>query len=238
MILVSPTERPRIIHALQDAIKRLRATTGEDIPVERSSSPEKRGVDFLWRANNQWWGVQRKELHDLLASFDDGRLKLELAQMRAAVTMPHLVVEGRIAASNEGMLMTDGWGRPVSLSSLRHRMLTVQYEGVAVDYVRDVNGTASLIVDAYLWSHKANHSTAQTRPKPKSDWGRLSNKDYQMHLLQGLPEVGPKMAESIIDTLGFPLTLNATEAELQTVPGVGPATARKIVKALTNEDKT
>jgi ERCC4-type nuclease len=230
MILVSPTERANVLRSLRDAAK------ADAIDVERSAAPEKRGVDFLWRANGQWWGVQRKELHDLLASLDDGRLSMELAQMRAAVTMPHLVVEGRIVPQNDGYLMTNGWGQPVNMSILRQRLLTIGYEGVHISYTRDVSDTARLLIDAYLWSHKAHHTTAQTRPKPTNDWGRLTNRDYQVHVLQGFPHVGPRTAAAIVDHFGrCPIVLDATYDELLQVPGVGPKIAKSLVTAMNQE---
>lgn len=233
VILVSPTERAAVQLALRDATKGYHRTTGDVIDMDATSMmPENKGVDFLWRSQGRWWGVQRKQLNDLLASFDDGRLSKEIAQMRAAIAMPHLVIEGRIASDNSGMLMKDGWGRPVSLSSLRSRVLTIGYEGVHVSYTRDIRATASLVVDAYVWSRRANHSTAKTRPKPTNDWGKLSNKEYQAHLLQGLPGVGPGLAEAIIDTLGFPLALTATVEDLLRVPGLGEKKARKLVASM------
>lgn len=229
VLLISPTERDRVLKALQRAV----SDAGIDIEVNRSPMSEKRGVDFLWRGNGEWWGVQRKELNDFLASLNDGRLTQERAQMEASVTMPHLILEGRIQTTGDGTVMRGGWGQDIHLSTLRSRLLTLGYEGVHVSYTRDIADTASYIVDTYLWSQKASHSTAKTRPKPKSDWGTLDNRDFQIHMLQGLPDVGPELAEAILDFFGrCPIRLEVTAEDLQQVPGIGPTISRRIVASM------
>lgn len=232
MILCSPTERAAIRQPL-DRLARAHA-----IDVEISALAERKGVDFAWHHNGRWWGVQRKELHDFLASLDDGRLTKEIAQMNAHVTMPIVALEGRIALTNDGMVMTKGYGRPITWSSLRRRMLTVQSRGIGVFQTDGHAGTAELIVDLYEWSMAEGHTTATTRPKPTADWGKLTNRDFQVHLLTSLPDVGRKTAEAIIDTLGrCPVRIDATVAELMTVPGIGRVMARKIVNTI-NEEAT
>lgn len=229
MILVSPAERRDVVRALE------RAASRASVEFDTSPLPERRGVDFLWRAQGRWWGCQRKTLPDLIASLHDGRLAKEIAQMRSAIAMPHLVVEGRIT-NYGGHVLTDDWGRAVPLDVLRKRLLTIGFEGVHISYTRDVADTADLVVTAWEWSQRANHSTAKTRPKPPNDWGHLSNRDFQVWLLQALPDVGPQTAEAILDTLGrCPLVLDATAAELLAVPGLGIKKVSRIIAALQQE---
>ncbi len=231
MILHSPTERGAVVKSL------VREAAVVDIEVTSSAMCEKRGVDFLWHEQGQWWGVQRKELHDLLASFDDGRLTKEIAQMSASVTMPHLVIEGRIQVDNEGWLVTKGFGRQVSIVGLRKRLLTIGYRGVFLSYTASARETGAMIVDTYMWSQSASHSTAATRPAAVGAWGTPTNRDYQLHLLQGLPDVGPKLAGAILDHFGrCPLVLDLTERELTTVPGIGRVKARKILASIESRE--
>lgn len=228
MILHSPTERPPIISALT------RQASARDIDVLSSSKPERMGVDFAWRAQSRWWGIQRKELQDFLASLNDGRLTLEIAQMNAAITMPVLVLEGKVQVSSNAdrTLLTNGYGQPITLSGLHKRLLTILSRDIHVIQVTEVAHTAQFILDHYEWSQSEGHTTAAIRPKPAGDWGRATNRDYQIHLLTGLPGVGTKTANAILDTLGNPLRIDATVQQLCTVPGVGPTMARKIITAV------
>lgn len=240
-ILHSPTERARVVEAVAKAAAA--ANLDPALSVEVSSLAEPRGVDFLWRGyaligdgdgearvQGAWHGVQRKELNDLLASFDDGRLSKEIAQMAASVALPHLLIEGRVSADLNGELVTNSWGRGITISGLRKRLLTIASRGVHVSWTRDIRDTADAVVDAYLWSQQRDHATGRSRPKPRSDWGRPTNLDFQVHLLEGLPGVGVGTARKIIETLGrCPVRVDATVDELVAVPGVGKATAQKIL---------
>lgn len=234
MILHSPTEPTSLIRALT------RQASTRDNPPEVISSlrTERMGVDFAWNARGRWWGVQRKELHDFLASLDDGRLAKELAQMKAAVTMPVLVLEGRIQIAND-IVVTKGYGRPVTLSGLNKRLLSIQSRDVSVVQTSEVATTAHFVLDHYEWSQAEGHATASTRPKPVGGWGTRGSRDYQIHLLTALPGVGEKTAKSILDTLGrCPLTIDATLRELVSVPGVGPVMARRMLAAVNTRENT
>lgn len=202
------------------------------IEVESSPLCEKRGVDFLWHGVGGMYGAQRKELHDFLASLDDGRLNKEIAQMNASVLMPLLILEGRLQTAN-GVVMTSGFARTLTISGLNKRLLTIASKGVQVMFANEIARTAELIVDFYEWSQIRGHGTAGARPKPTNDWGKLSNRDFQVHLLTGLPGIGAKTASDIIDALGrCPLRVDATLAELVKVPGVGEKTARRVLHAI------
>lgn len=226
----SPTERGTVIRTLT----RLASDAG--VPVKSSGLPEPRGVDFLWLdAAGDWRGVQRKELSDFLASLDDGRLAREIAQMNAHVTMPTLVLEGRLQYAN-GSLLTKGWTRNVTYASFQRRLLTISNRNVAVFFTHEAAQTAEWIMAFHAWTMQESHETASHRPKPTNDWGKLTNADWQVHLLQGLDGVGAKTAKAIVETLGrCPLKVDATVAELMTVPGVGRATARKIIHSINGE---
>lgn len=230
VLLHSPAEPRNVVTAL----KRAAAADNTD-SIEVLSSPlcEQRGVDFLWWSHGRAFGVQRKELHDFFASLDDGRLAREIPQMVAHITMPVLVLEGPIRTTNEGTIITRGYRRPVTASSLTKHVLSVALRGVTVLQSANVAETCRLVVDTYQWSQADSHSTAAARPKPTGDWGKPSSRDWQLHLITSLPGVGPELAAAILDTLGrCPVVVDATEGELQTVPGIGKTKARRILAAL------
>lgn len=230
MILYSPAEPRTVVNALT------RIATERDIEVAASSRTERMGVDFAWRdRGGTWAGLQRKELHDFLASLDDGRLAKEVGQMRAALTMPTLALEGKMLVAN-GYVTTSGYGRPVTLSSLFKQLRTIQSRDILTFQTSDAHQTAQLVVDLYEWHQAEHHGTAGTRPKPAGDWGKPTNRDFQVHLLTALPGVGERTAANILDTFGrCPLRLDVTVKELVQVPGVGPVLARRIVEAVGSE---
>jgi ERCC4-type nuclease len=233
MILHSPTERGEVIRRLT-ALGSEPRKKAERVPVACSGAPEGMGVDFAWLTEheNEWRGVQRKELSDFLASLDDGRLAKEIAQMNAHVLMPTLVLEGRLQVAN-GNVMTGSFKNDIPYASFMKRLITIADRGVQVFFTSEASQTAEFIFGYYQWSLSVDHSTAQHRPKPTNDWGKPTNRDWQVHLLQGLDGVGAKTANAILDTLGrCPLRVDATVAELMQVPGVGRATARKIIYSI------
>lgn len=204
------------------------------VECEPSTRCEDSGCDFLWRGNKQWHGVQRKEVNDFLASLNDGRLTKEVGQMKAAVQIPLVVIEGKVRFINGSLASAYhrvGY-REITEDSWRARLLTLMSMGVHVQYSHDRADTAKWVVSAYQWSEKAEHSTASTRPGPSGDsWGKVGNKDFQVHLLCGLPGVGPRLALRIVERFGgVPIELGVGVKELMEVEGLGRVKAERIVR--------
>lgn len=204
--------------------------------VQYNALPERRGVDVCWRSQGAWWGVQRKQLDDLVSSLRDGRLQREVAMMTAdsGVTMPHLIVEGAVKFTGDGMLIRDGWGQDFTKRQWRGLLWSLQQAGVAVSYAPTPTETAELIVDLHAWSRKARHSTLKSRPGPaSSEWGTRSSTSWQRHLLQGFDGIGPELADAIIARFGgAPLKWTVDSDELRMVPGIGPKRVEALVRAL------
>ena len=77
-----------------------------DLAGSVTNEPEQFGVDFMWRTDhdNALWGVQRKEISDLIASIPDGRLGMELQQGQR-LDYPVLLIEGRPQWTSDGRLV-------------------------------------------------------------------------------------------------------------------------------------
>lgn len=227
----SPTERGDIM----DHLARYAEASGVELKV--SSLPETRGVDFLWQVGGTLYGVQRKRIDDLVASLGDGRLELEVRQMKSAVTMPMLVVEGRprwvgTTDITGGSAQVQGRGRTHTWAAIQGVLVTVQASGIGVVQVRDARQCGQWILMFHRWTTRSHHQLG-SRPRPVDDWGEVTNADWQVHLLRALPGVGEKTARAIIDTMGrCPLRVDATEQELMEVPGVGRVTARRIIHSV------
>lgn len=194
-------------------------------------------MDFLWAsaALGGLVGVQRKEFGDLCNSLADGRLERELGQMKG-LRLAMLLVEGRPAWTSDGQLI-HRWAR-LSLSQYRGVLWSAQLRGVLVGWSEDWAASGEAVRQFQAWSQKAEHSSLERRPGPKSVWGTPEDQDYAVHLLQGLPGMGPTMAKKLLAHFGrLPIGWLVGEEELLGVPGVGPGRVRKWTEALPKKDE-
>lgn len=208
-VFIAPTE--------PDALKELGLVT---------MMPEHHGVDIMWESVLGRIGIQRKVFpDDFLASVHDGRLNKEYQQMQA-LDIAFLLLEGREHWTTHGTLIRGGGGKRYAWSRAQHRnyLASVQLRGVKLLCSDDLADTVRLVDGLRVWSDKDEHGSLDVRPGPRGDlWGQVTNEDYQRHILQGVPGVGPKQAAALISHLGFPLCLRdgITEEKLMEVPGIG-----------------
>lgn len=197
-----------------------------------SMVPERFGVDVLWAAKGIGTiGVQRKEFPgDFLASVTDGRLAKEVAQMQA-LDMRVLVLEGRGNWTVDGELITS-WGQPWNRDQHRAYLWSIRSRGIWVEWSDDLEDTIHVVRRLEAWSKKVKHQSLNNRPGPKGLWGRPTTREYQVHFLSGLPDVGAELAARILDTLGMPVQWNVGEEDLLRVHGIGKVKARKLYAAL------
>lgn len=186
------------------------------------------GCDFLITCPVGLVGVQRKEVHDLIASRGDGRLARELAQMKQ-LDIAILLVEGRLKWTSDGLLSTSHskWTRDQHLGLL----FSIQSSGIWVNSSEGLLESREYLSRLELWMLKEKHAGIMTRPKPTTLWGQRNDRDWGIHAIQSVDGVGPEMAGRIFDRFGLPFTCRVTVAELMTVDGIGKTRAEKIVKA-------
>lgn len=194
-----------------------------------SSLPEAYGCDFLITAPVGLVGVQRKEIHDLIASRADGRLVRELAQMKQ-LDIAVLLVEGRLKWTSDGTLSTSRtqWSRAQHLGLL----FSIQSSGVWVNSSESLTDSAEYLRALENWVSKADHKGILTRPKPKTSWGQRNDRDFGIHLIQSFDGIGPGVAGAIFDRFGVPLKWTIEKKELESVVGVGPKRAEKLWRCL------
>lgn len=222
-MLVAPTEPPQL--------RRLGRT---------SLLPEHFGCDVLWTRRGGKVGVQRKEVKDLLASVEDGRLAKEVAQMAGRVDAL-LVVEGKIRWRGGHLDVRGGWGRDWTRPQLEGLLWSVQARGVAVSYSDDIAGTVELVGWWKKWHEKARHEVLDRRPGPGAGtgiWGRgPDDHDLIAWMLQAIPGVGAETARKIIDEVGVPVMWrDGVDVDaLCRVPGIGEKKAKRILKVLERE---
>lgn len=203
---------------------------------ETSSLPERFGADVFWASKTadgtRKVGVQRKEWKDLIASVEDGRWARELAAMRA-LDVRFVVVEGWPKVGADGGLVDKRFGRAWNLDMVRSVLATAQDDGVIVDRTEHVGGTVEWVRWAVRWTEKATHGSLKGREGVgRGMWGNPTNRDYGVHLLQGLPGVGVELAGRVYDKFGVPWKWEIGVEELMTVDGVGRKKAEKMIAAL------
>lgn len=227
-IMVSPTEPPSL-RAIADTV---------------SMFPEKYGVDVIWRSAAQqgWVGVQRKEVGDLLSSVRDGRLGMQLRQM-APLKMCMVMIEGKIRWSTDGELLFQGQagrgqaaGRPWTRKQLAGVLWSIQSKGAFLYFTESLVETVGAVQMFADWSCKDSHSGLDARSGPMGDsWGKVSRRDWQRHILMGLPGIGSELASRMLDHGGLPIGLAVTREELMAVPGLGKKKVDTIMEVLRND---
>lgn len=177
-------------------------------------------------------GVQRKEIHDLIASRADGRLARELAQMKQ-LDIAILLVEGRLQWTSDGQLLSSRskWTRSQHLGMI----FSIQSTGIWVHSSSNLMDSREYLEHLERWFQKERHAGINVRPKPTTAWGQRTDRDWAVHTLQSVDGVGPEMAGRIFDRFGLPFKCTVTADELQTVGGIGRKRAEKIVKAFNGE---
>jgi len=189
-------------------VEALRAIPEVEVTVDRLAAG-----DYLV---DGWLVVERKRLPDFAASVVDGRLFRQLLRLVAAHRRCVLVLEGR--------------GRElarcgVSRAALQGALVTATVMlGVPILRGRDADETAHLLLFAAR-QHRAFVSGGLPRHGKRPRGKRRT----QIHLLQGLPGVGPERAARLLAAFGsVEAVVQAEREELQRVAGIGATTAGAI----------
>lgn len=203
------------------------------IGVASNNMTERHGVDVLWGTEWGLVGVQRKELTDLVASMQDGRLRKEVAQMNGVLTHRMVLVEGFGKWTSDGELV-HGYTK-VSRRQVRGFLWSIRLDGIWVEWTENLNDTIAAIRWFVEWTRKDKHTSLVGRAKPRGNWGKADDRAWQVHLLTSLDGVGPALAERIIDHFGgVPMRWEVGAEELLEVPGIGKGRVEKMMRALTN----
>jgi ERCC4-type nuclease len=199
-----------------------------------SAKPERYGADFLIRGNGKLMGVQRKLFpDDLVASLNDGRLYEQIHKMQGLDYAIYLM-EGFGKWSHDGFLIDHNSKAVFTIQQIRGLMFSLRFEyGMFVVQTKDMRDTAETLMDLEHWLRKAKHDSLKRRPGPKRDgWGKVSSRDFSLHLLQSFEGVGPDLAGKIFDHFGrLPFAWDISPEQLREVPFVGPKTVERLFDA-------
>lgn len=166
--------------------------------------------------------VERKTARDFVLSIIDLRLFSQIARLKQNRKGSLLLIEGNPYQTEIKM----------DIKAIRGAILSgAACWQMPMVFSRNIQESAEILYTIASRKQEMTNVVVQRggyRPK------RLKNR--QLHVLQGLPEVGPKLASRLLARFGsVEKVMKAREIELMKVEGLGPARARKIRMLLESE---
>jgi len=160
--------------------------------------------------------VERKTLIDLAVSVKDGRIfrqGCKLAQM-----------------NKRGIIILEGTSRNLASSGMRREALQgalitlTVFLGIPLLRSRNLRETIQLML------YTARQSRTITRGGlPRHGIRPHGKRRTQLHILQGLPGIGPERAQRLLETFGsVEAVLTASKEELASINGIGAHTVESI----------
>jgi DNA excision repair protein ERCC-4 len=160
--------------------------------------------------------IERKTLRDLVVSIIDGRFLSQARRLASEKLRPVILLEG---TSRD--LVDSGMSREAIQGAL---ITTSVMFGIPLLRSRDAAETAQLMIFAARQSTRLIAGALPrfgSRPKSK--------RALELHILQGLPNIGPLRARRLLERFGtVEAAIAATPDSLAKVEGLGPTLARKI----------
>lgn len=168
--------------------------------------------------------VERKAASDFVLSIMDQRLFGQVAKMEAAYTRFSMIIEGDLFSVPSELRRESIVG---ALSWLSVGL------GVPLHHTSDPEATAELLMTMARHAQDGlGYEIALRGGKPKAA-GAIAQ-----YLVEGLPGVGAKGAQNLLDHFGSARRVfAATPEELQAVPRVGKKAAERICSALDTIDE-
>jgi len=167
-------------------------------------------------------GCERKEISDFVSSLLDGRLFDQAKRMKETFTKPFFILEGDF-----NLFFSV---RNVQPSALFGSLAALVIDwGIPILFTKNKNETAELLLTV---------AKREQIEKKKSISARGSHKpqtitDSQQFFIEGLPQIGPEAAKSLLKHFGSPKDIaNASIDELMKVEGIGDKRAELIRKIL------
>ncbi|MBL4631193.1 MAG: multidrug MFS transporter [Paraglaciecola sp.] len=170
---------------------------------------------------DNWLIIERKQINDLLVSIIDGRL---FQQAEKICQSPY-----------QSLLIIEGQGRDIQNTKMDRRAVLGALACVSLTYgicvLRTKDKTETVNTMFYAAQQK---SRTEKKQLGRHGYRPKSFKKRQSFILQGLPDVGPVLAEALLRHFGSVRSVMlATEEQLKEVAGVGNKTAKNITLLLT-----
>jgi ERCC4-type nuclease len=184
--------------------------------------PERYGVDFFIPSPLFGKvGVQRKEVSDLVASIQDGRVEREVWQQKD-LGQAIWLIEGRLEWTGDGQLLSSATRQRYTRAMHLGVLLSLQSYGCWILSSQSLADSTVLLSLLNRWLMKEKHTSLLRRPSPNQQVaGDLT--DQRIHIMQGFPKVGYERAKRIVEYYdGLPFMLRGDVTDVPTV-GAGIA---------------
>ncbi|AZZ99340.1 ERCC4 domain-containing protein [Pseudoalteromonas sp. R3] len=170
---------------------------------------------------DDWLIIERKQLRDLLISIIDGRLFSQAQRLSDSGFQPLLIIEGNAADIRNCTMDRRAVLGALASIGLIYAITTLR--------THNQQETVKLMQFAAQQQRRLNSDVLQRKGfRPKTYMRK------QLYLLQGLPNVGPKLAKRLPHHFGsIEAVFNATQSQLMAVDGIGADTAKAIRTILT-----
>jgi len=166
--------------------------------------------------------VEYKTVSDFVDSIIDGRLLLQIKELRKNFERPVIVIEGTEDIYSQ---------RSIHPNAIRGMLatITVSY-GIPVIQTKTFRETASLLAIIAKREQEAETHPFSTHSSKKP----LSLPELQEYVVSALPGVGPLLVKPLLETFGsIKGIVNASAEELTKVEKIGEKKAREIQRVLT-----
>lgn len=165
--------------------------------------------------------VERKTVDDFVNSLIDGRLFKQSKNMNINYSMPFFIIEGDF---NSIFL------RKISAKAIWSAIISLTIKNNArILFTSCPEETAQVLL--LLAKKEQVHEKKELALRTKVH--KMDLKERQQFLLEGLPGVGPKLANNLLRKFKSPLNvLKADEEELLKVDKIGPKKAKLIKKII------
>ena len=170
--------------------------------------------------------IERKTTLDFAQSVIDGRLFKQAAKMKQLFDFFIFIIEG------------DNLYNP-SINIHPHAILGALVSlalawRIPVFFSKDMEETALLL---WLIANQKTLTYSEFSYRPGRRPKQLRKK--QLYILEGLPQIGPKLAIQLLEHFGsVEAVITASEEELMGIQGLGKIKAMKIKEAVTNDSNT
>jgi Fanconi anemia group M protein len=195
----------------------MRFLTQKDIAIE----PQQLAVgDYIVSSRI---GVERKTVDDFLNSLIEGKLFVQMKNLRSAYSRPLLVIEGE-------RLLTK---RNISHNAIFGSIAAIIVDfGIPIIMAQTPLETADFLAVMALREQKGGDRVVAIRGEKPAQ----TIAEQQQFLVEGLPNVSAVLAQRLLQHFGSIRNLtNASEGELCQVNGIGKTTATAILKILNAE---
>lgn len=192
--------------------------------------PERLGSDILLVGKWGMFGIQRKEVKDLVASVrSSDRFSREVGQMKQC-NYGAWIIEGKWNWTQDGQSMAV---QNFDRAQYQGVVFSLLWHGYWVLLSDNPAQTCDIITHLMTWLEKDRHTSLLRRPNPVSEWGTPDSREWAIHMLQSIEGISYELASRIFDHFeGLPLAWTVTKDDFLEIDGIGPGRVNMLWKGI------